>query len=326
MTYSASRTTYSAPRRRSTTSRLDLREAARDPLPIVMRALTQPHSTGKTLEGTQERLGIIVRPGMPPRDLETVLRHILPPERRDVPEPVHPTALPLSTAYRPSAPDDEFYSPGALKPIYQPGFNSSFKARLRDRAGDTCDCCGVMEGDLYVHGTWKGRGVNEQEEPTIKVVGKMAISHPAADPSHLSDDMQVLCSSCHNRLDRAHLLGSSALTSAMNGNLTQERLDARLTMLREVTASAIAQGGRPLGALQVGGSDLMLALVLDLGLTPNASGCRALLPSLESEPTGDIRLVMVAARRRLIIRGIMDEGAQTLNRPLVATVIAQAAD
>lgn len=270
-----------------------MQDAVRDPLPWVHAALIQVgRSAGETPTSIQ--------PGMPIATLEETLLGILGPDpRTEVPLIPHPTALPLSRAFaaHPAI-------AGVIVPRYGPGFSAGFRYGLRKRHRFLCSHCARREQELYAHTPWDRRRRTPGPR-TVMIQGPLAIAHLDSQPEKLTG-ARPLCSRCHNVADRCHTRSAKALAQAFRGQLTQDRLEFDLSTLRR----AAAEGERPLGALQPGGSDLMVAVMADREMSLTASSAAGIIPALGNEITADINRVIAAAVWRLQLRGLMGSDHQ----------------
>lgn len=283
------------------TRRLDLSAAAHSPGLWITRALAQRNMTQGDLARVLAATGVRrIANGMPQAELEAVLIGILGLEDRYAAPPLpHPISLPLSLEFArcPSR-------PGRLVPLYPSEFDSALKQRVRRQQGYTCAHCGKHEGQLYVHCPWNRR-TRQSDPPTVMVQGNLQVAHlEGSQPEILT--VRGYCNRCHQRFDQLHTWSWMRLTQAMEGNLTPERLEEQLERLRVATRRA----GRPLGALQVGGSDLVAATLVARGLPINKGGARQVVPALRREPAGDVRRVLDAAASRLILRGLLNHDLQ----------------
>lgn len=290
---------YMPPIRRSSrpgsTGRLDLAAAARDPRPVVTRALSQSARPATDIPNE-------VRPGMPVAALERVLIDILPPYQstgRIVPTMPHPTTLPLSRAFAPGE------RAGTLRPLYPEQWTPEFLRSVRQRDGHKCTNCGIATGDMYVHTPWN-REKHAADALCVMVHGAMAVAHPDSDPSNLVG-VRSLCGVCHNAHDRVHTRSQKALSLSWTGQLTDEKLDH---LVSQIITPALQEAARPLGALQPGGADLLVALLADRDLNLTCFPAVDLFPALANESNSDINRVIAAGIHRLRVRGLMDSNYQ----------------
>jgi 5-methylcytosine-specific restriction endonuclease McrA len=109
-------------------------------------------------------------------------------------------------------------------------------ARIRERAGDRCEQCGVQNGAMILRGTHKGRHVWQHvgcvfndvfdavtgdrlpgqnfdtchfPKPPIRVV--LTVAHLDHNPENCADDnLAALCQRCHNAYDAPHRAATRA--------------------------------------------------------------------------------------------------------------------
>lgn len=233
--------------------------------------------------------------------LPRTLEHV-PVTQRRMPLP---TDLPVSLSFRPRSGE-----PWALEPVYVAGFKQGVSYDFVRRHGWRCRYCGLRSGDPYEVKVVDADGRVVRTETRVSRAPQAA--HLTNDPARCGDeDLAPACPNCHD--DSVHRWSAASLTKAAEPTGTRLTVICRDQWLSR-GREAVQEGGLP--ALGVGGSDLLVAHALDLGLPALPSSLRRLIPELNAATDLDLRRVIRASLARLRMRGLLNVGRDTLRRPL----------
>lgn len=271
----------------------------RDVVPVGISRSTPVETIARIVLNIQDAVAI----PLPPRDLRREAILALIPEATD---------LPTSLAF--------VGVEGALEPVYAPGFkmpsatDDGARSFIR-RLGQHCLSCNSKKGDAYEY-VLLGEDGEIIGRETRYARGNQA-AHRWNCPSRCGDDdLMPLCPTCHGHSDSVHRWSAAALTRAAEPTgtrLTVLSLQRRLGRIRE---AAYMNPSNPLAAMGVGGTDLLVAHILNAGLPLNAATVQELIPETTACRASDIEQVISACLTRLRMRGLLMPGKDVLRRPL----------
>ena len=133
-----------------------------------------------------------------------------------------------------------------MKPERYPPDWKAISARIRERAGNRCEQCGVENGALIMR---------QALGKLVKIV--LTVAHLDHDTTHNTDDnLACLCQRCHLNYDRAHNLRAIAARRArqrgqlemrmtyVRGNGSAEQRNIRVVEIKGASAARIRKADR----------------------------------------------------------------------------------